>query len=121
MKFLESKVHGYLDYAVGTLLLFIPSIFQLEVHTAQSIIFYILGIAIFFLSLQTDYEFGLYKILPMEIHVFIEILLGLFMILSPWIFGFSHKAIFPHLLFGFVLIILGLATKTEGRTLNRIY
>lgn len=120
MKFLEPKVHGYLDYTIGTLLLFIPSVFQLEPHTAQSIIFYIFGIFSIFLSLQTDYETGLYKLLPLEAHLIIDLLSGFFLAISPWIFDFSEKVFLLHVFFGTIILGMSLATKlqAESRTLN---
>ncbi|MDP5200325.1 SPW repeat protein [Flavobacterium sp. DG2-3] len=121
MKFLETKLHGYLDYSIGLLLLFMPSLFRLEAHTAQSLIFYIFGIFTIFLSLQTDYEAGIYKLLPMEAHIVIEILSGLFFALSPWIFGFAGKVFLPHLLFGSIAVFLALATKTQNSIFQRLF
>jgi len=83
MKFLDTKIHGYLDYTLGLSLIFIPSLFGFEANTVQSLIFYILGIFTIFLSLQTDYEAGIYKLLPMETHLYIEIISGFFLALSP--------------------------------------
>jgi len=119
MKFLDTKFHGYLDYTIGILLLFIPSVMHLEAHTAQSLIFYIFGIFTLFLALHTDYEAGLYKLLPVEVHVVIEVVTGLFFALSPWIFGFAGKVFFPHLFFGVMTIVLSLGTKTQDNSLSR--
>ncbi|GGF22532.1 SPW repeat protein [Flavobacterium limi] len=121
MKFLETKFHGYIDYLIGLLLLFVPSLFGLEAHSVQSLIFYIFGIFTIFLSLQTDYEAGIYKLLPMEAHIFIEILSGIFFALSPWIFGFAGKVFLPHLLGGSIVVFLALATKTHNSTLHRLF
>ncbi|MBE8726337.1 SPW repeat protein [Flavobacterium hungaricum] len=121
MKFLETKIHGYLDYSIALVLLFIPSLFRLETHTMQSLIFYILGIFTIFLSLQTDYEAGIYKVIPMEAHIFIEILSGLFFALSPWIFGFAAKVFMPHLFCGLVVVVLALASKTQNSTFHKLF
>jgi hypothetical protein len=121
MKFLDTRLHGYVDYALATLLLFIPAIFRLEANTTQSIIFYIFSIFTFFLSLQTDYEHGLYKLLPMQAHLLIEIVSGLFLAASPWIFGFASVVFVPHLLFGAFVIMIGLMTAPESSRFNRLY
>ena len=121
MKFLDTKVHGYIDYALASILLFIPAMFHLQANTAQSIIFYVFSILTFFLSLQTDYEHGLYKLLPMQLHLLIEIILGLFLAASPWIFGFAGMVFIPHLLFGVLVILIGLMTMPQSSRFNRVY
>lgn len=121
MKFLNTKTHGYLDYTIGLSLLLVPSSFGLEANTIQSLIFYILGIFTIFLSLQTDYEAGIYKLLPMETHIYIEILSGLFLALSPWILGFSANVFLPHLLFGGLFMFLALTTKTQNSFFHRLF
>ncbi len=121
MKFLDTKIHGYLDYTIGLFLLFIPTLFGLEANTIQSLIVYILGIFTIFLSLQTDYEASIYKLLPMETHIYIEILSGLFLALSPWILGFAAHVFLPHLLFGGLILCLAMATKTQNRFLHRLF
>jgi len=121
MKFLDTKIHGYLDYTLGLSLIFIPSLFGLEANTVQSLIFYILGIFTIFLSLQTDYEAGIYKLLPMETHLYIEIISGFFLALSPWILGFAVHVFLPHLLFGGLILFLALATKTQNSFFHRLF
>lgn len=113
MKFLNTKLHGYVDYTISIVLLFIPSILHLQAHTIQSLLFYIFAVFILFLSLQTDYEAGLYKVIPVQGHLCIEVLAGLFFAVSPWIFGFAPRVFVPHLSFGFLIIAVGLTTKTK--------
>lgn len=121
MKFLDTKIHGYLDYLIGLSLLFVPSLFGLEANTVQNLIFYISAIFTIFLSLHTDYEAGIYKLLPMETHIYIEILSGLFLALSPWILGFAANVFLPHLLFGGLILFLALATKAQNSFFHRLF
>lgn len=119
MKFLTTKLYGFINYIFAILLFFMPTFLDLQAHTAESIIFYVFGIFTIFLSLQTDYELGVYKVLPMEIHIYIEIVCGLFFALSPWIFNFASKTFLPYLFFGGLLISLAVATGTFSKSLFR--
>lgn len=117
MKIINLKREGYLDYALGAMLFFIPDIFHIEPHTSQSLLFYMYGIFVIFLSLHTDYKAGLYKLLPAEAHLGIEIASGLFFVLSPWIFGFVAKTFLVHVLTGGVMILLNAgAVKNNAYT-----
>ncbi|WP_125721285.1 SPW repeat domain-containing protein [Flavobacterium ustbae] len=112
MKLLTARVQGFLDYLLALLLFFMPTLLHLEANTVQSIIFYLFGIFIIFLSLQTDYKAGVYKLLPMEVHIYTKLVCGLFFAFSPWIFNFANKIFLPYLFFGGITIFLAAATKT---------
>lgn len=121
MKFLNTKLHGYVDYIISIVFLFIPSMLHLEAHIIQSLLFYIFAVFILFLSLQTDYEAGLYKVIPVQIHLCIELLAGLFFGISPWIFGFAQSVFLPYLFFGALIIAVSLSTKTKHRIRLKLF
>jgi len=113
MKVIYTKVHGYLDYALGFVLLLIPSILQLDSDSLESLIFYILSILILFYSILTDYELGVYKILPMKVHLIVDLVAGIFLLVSPWIFGFYHTIYLPYVILGLIQIGCAILTKPE--------
>jgi len=45
-------------------------------------------------------------------HLTIDIIAGIFLAISPWLFGFSEIVYWPHLLVGIAEIGAGLMTKT---------
>lgn len=115
MKIIETKLHGYIHYSLGFLFLWVPKIFHLKGDSPESIIFYILAVLILFLSLLADYELGIYKVLPLKSHLMLDVLLGLFLLVSPWLFGFWHRSFVPHMLFGIIMAAIGLLTLTQSR------
>jgi hypothetical protein len=117
MKFLDSKVHGYIDYASAVLFLIMPSIFKMQAETVQSMVFYIFAVFTLFLALQTDYELGLYKIFPFATHLVVDFLSGLFLLVSPWIFNFSGVVFLPHLMAGILVMTTSLITVSEPQTI----
>jgi len=99
-----------LDYIVGIILLLAPSIFRFGGTGAASRVFIIAGIAALVYSVFTNYELGLIKVLPFKAHLTLDTLNGLFLLLSPWLFGFADQIKGPHIVFG--LIELGAVVLT---------
>ena len=75
MKIISSKVHGILDYATVIFLLASPTLFKMEGNL--STITYGLGVVHFCLTILTNFEFGLIKIIPFRIHGLIEVIVAL--------------------------------------------
>ena len=65
-----------------------------------------------FYSIITDYEWGAAKVLVMPVHLSIDLMIGIFLALSPWILGFSKYIYLPHLLLGSLEVLVSLLSKT---------
>ena len=100
MRFIPSRVHGILDYVVGVVLIFAPRIFGFQNGGPEDRIPVILGVATLIYSLLTRYELGLIKVIPFRVHLTLDFLSGVFLAISPWVFGFSERVWVPHLLVG---------------------
>src|SRR3954470_12689855 len=104
MNLIPTRVHGFLDYIVGLLLIVAPWLFGFSHHGAASSVPIFLGAAAILYSLLTRYELGLIKVIPMPAHLALDVLSGIFLALSPWIFGFNHFVKWPHVIFGLIEI-----------------
>jgi hypothetical protein len=62
---------------------------------------------------MTNYELGVVKTLSMKTHLTLDIMSGIFLAASPWIFGFADTVYMPHLIFGILEIGASLMTKTQ--------
>jgi hypothetical protein len=117
MRFLPTKVHGVLDYLVGLALIFAPNIFQFtSVGGAAVFIPRLLGTVLIVYSLFTNYEWGIFKVLPMGYHLVVDFLAALFLALSPFLFGFSNQGLnvwLPHTVVGIVVILVVLVSQTQ--------
>jgi len=114
MKFIDTETHGYLDYMVGVFLIVAPWVFNLDPGAPEGVIFIILGVSAVIYSLITRYEMGIAMILPMKIHLTLDVLSGIILATSPWIFGFAERVYLPHLILGIIEIAAGLMTKTTS-------
>ena len=110
MRFIPTRVHGILDYVVGVLLIFAPRIFGFQNGGPEDRIPVMLGIATLIYSLLTRYELGLIKVIPFRVHLTLDFLSGVFLAISPWVFGFSERVWVPHLLVGLFEIGASLMT-----------
>lgn len=71
---LSSKLHGIIDYVVVVFLVASPSIFGLPEFTACCT--YILAGIHLTLTILTDFEVGLFKVIPLKIHGIIELIVS---------------------------------------------
>ncbi|HEY0045828.1 MAG TPA: hypothetical protein VGB44_03865 [Flavobacterium sp.] len=114
MRVIETKTHGYLDYLVGILLIVLPGIAGWDINDAKSIVPMVVGIVTIIMSLMTAYELSISKIIPMSTHLMMDVLSGIILAASPWLFDFADEVYLPHLLVGLFEIAAGLMTKTRS-------
>ena len=114
MRFIETKTHGYMDYLMGILLIVLPGLMGLDMNSAQSIVPMVIGVMTIVMSLMTAYELSVTNIIPMSTHLMIDLLSGIVLAASPWIFGFADEVYMPHLILGILEIGASLMTKTKS-------
>jgi len=114
MKFISTKTHGVLDYLVGIFLIVSPWVFRLDPTSTQGMVFIILGIMALVYSIFTNYELGLVKIIPIKMHLMLDIISGIVLAASPWIFDFEDTVYVPHLVLGLIEIAAGTMTQTKA-------
>jgi hypothetical protein len=110
MRFIPTKVHGILDYGSGLLLILSPWLFGFATGGAAQIIPIAIGLMIITMSIFTDYEAGVVRSLSMPFHLTMDVIAGLFLAVSPWLFGFAELIFWPHLVFGLLEMGAGLFT-----------
>src|SRR5687767_4639756 len=113
MRFIPTRVHGYLDYIVGALLIAAPWLFDFARGGAETWIPVALGAGAILYSLITDYELGVSKTILMRTHLMLDLMSGILLAASPWLFGFADYIWEPHLILGLFEIGAALMTKQE--------
>ena len=105
---------------VGVILILAPTIFGFtEVGGPAVLIPQVLGAALIAYSLLTNYEWGIYTVLPMSYHLVVDTLAAIFLAASPWLFGFSDEkaaAWIPHVAAGVAVILVVLVSQTKPRS-----
>lgn len=90
MKFVTKQIHAYLDYPVALALIGLPFILGLgESNPLAFHLSVITGVAALILTILTDHQFGLVKVIPYKIHLLVDLLVGLTFVAAPFILGFE--------------------------------
>jgi len=100
-----------MDYLMGLVLIAAPWMFEFAQGGAETWVPVILGVATLGLSLLTNYELGAVKVLPMPLHLTIDLLSGGLLAASPWLFGFADRVYLPHLILGIAEVGASLLTQ----------
>ena len=83
MRFIPTAVHGIADYVVGLIVLGLP--FYFGWSGVSRACFVLLGIYAIVYSLLTDYEAGLFRLLPMRFHLLLDAIFGFGMLSLPYL------------------------------------
>ena len=112
------KTHNILDYVGGVLLMLIPSIFNFAgIGMAQNI-FVGGGIVLILYSLLTNYQYAIFRVIPLGVHMTFDVLLGIVVMVAPWAFDYRGLLTplqeFMHYIVG--LGVVGLVAFTRTKT-----
>jgi hypothetical protein len=88
-------------YKLGGAALFLPLLF---------------GWIEFIMAVFSDNKHGFIKQMPMEMHLFLDVIMGSFLLMSPFIFHFSDKVVWPQVLIGGLVFIAGTFTRKSPFT-----
>lgn len=109
-----------LDYLVGILLIAAPWLLDFARGGAETWVPVILGAGAIIYSLMTDYELGLSRSISMSTHLTLDLMSGILLAASPWLFGFHEYVYLPHLILGLLEIGASLMTvKTPSVSATR--
>lgn len=81
-------VHVLLEYGIGLLTILSPFLLSFDDDAAQ-IVAVLIGVGILVLAVVSDAPTGLARTLPTASHVVIDYVLGLLLIVAPFVFGFA--------------------------------
>jgi len=112
MKIINTKLHGVLDYSIALALL-LPWIVDYGHADEDTMMLASFGGLILFYSLLTDYEFGLIKLFPIKVHLLFDILVGIVLSFSPWLFDIGNYFLYWPSLIGIGELILVVLTETQ--------
>jgi hypothetical protein len=120
---ISTRTHGILDYTLSPTLLLAPQAFGFPGSGAASVVPRAYGAASMIYSALTEYELGLYPVVPMKTHLILDTVSSVFLAASPWLLGFGKRSKkrswLPHLLFAVseaAIVALSDARSTRRRT-----
>jgi hypothetical protein len=120
MNVLSTRIHGILDYVLALLMISTPWLMKYEEGSNQQWLIISIGCVALLYSLCTDYEFGFLEELEVRTHLLLDFLVGILLILSPWLFGFYDKAYAPYIVLGVIEILSTVFTTTGEKVFQNI-
>ena len=115
MGFVTKKIHAYLDYPVAAALMALPFILGLgSTNPMAWKLSFIVGIAALVLTLLTDHQFGVYRIIPYKGHLIVDGLVGALFVLAPFILSFEGLDAYYYWINGIAVLTVVSLHKPEN-------
>ncbi|MEO9483687.1 MAG: hypothetical protein ABJG47_09590 [Ekhidna sp.] len=90
MRFVTKQIHAYLDYPVAIALVALPFVLKLgETNSSALYLSVATGVAAFILTLLTDHQLGVFRVISYKLHLAVDFAVALVFILAPFIFSFE--------------------------------
>jgi hypothetical protein len=119
MRFIPTATHAVIDYLWAAALIVAPWALGFGSSWGDAMVPVGAGAFVIFYSAFTAYEGGLWGVLTMRGHLWVDVGTGLFLAVSPWLFGFARTVWVPHVAFGAFAVAAGLLTRTVPRSAAR--
>lgn len=110
MLFISSKLHAILDYILALSLVLAPWLIDSSDSLAAPLTLVAVGMTILIMSLLTNYELSAVRIIPLSTHIIVDFVIGLFLLMSPWILGFDNVQHMTHMIVGLIIIAVSAFT-----------
>ena len=117
IRFIPTRVHAALDYATGASMLALPTLLRLD-ETASARATRGWGVIATLSGLVTKHELGVWRVLPMPLHLATDAVGGAVLATIPVLTGeirSERRNWLPPLVAGTMEIVLALTTATESR------
>jgi len=119
MRLLSSRIHGILDYLVSAFVIASPWVLGYTRGGAETYFPIAVGFFGIIYSLLTRYEFGLYPVISFRVHLYLDLLSGFLLAVSPWMLSFDAEVYVPHVIMGGIEILAMLLTDPSSAVKSR--
>ncbi|MEP1571934.1 hypothetical protein [Roseibium album] len=90
IRFVTKNIHAYLDYPVALGLIGLPVV--LNLGQSNPLAFWlsvVTGVAALILTMLTDHETGLIRVVPYSFHLIVDFAVGVVFLSAPFVLGFK--------------------------------
>ncbi|MCW2841166.1 MAG: hypothetical protein JWR55_2649 [Aeromicrobium sp.] len=116
MKIISSRTHTYIGAVVGVVLVVAPWVLGFDEITAATASAVGVGLFVIVNEMLTTSPAAPLKMVPMRIHLVLDVVTGIFLLATPWLFRFSDEdanAWVPHVVVGVLIAGYALVTDTS--------
>lgn len=121
--FISTAFYGFLKYILALTLIATPWLFKgfdgtklVDISSAALLIPIYIGWLQLIMNIFSDNEASPIRMFPIKMNMVLDVVMGFILFVSPWLYNFKAKAFLPEILFGGLLIFLGLFTKKSPFT-----
>jgi hypothetical protein len=111
--FISTTSYAVINYITALLLLTSPWLFGF-VHVGGASLFLplLFGWYQLIMAIFANNKLGFLKVFPMQMHFVLDVILGSFLMCSPWVYNYAneHHLFLPQLILGGVLVLGGVFT-----------
>jgi hypothetical protein len=117
MRFITPSIHARLDYPVALALMALPVLLGLGGSNPLALtISPLVGLAAFLLTVFTDHELGVFRVLPYKLHLAVDLTVGVLFLVLPFALGFHGLDAAFYLLNGAAVVaVIALSSPETGR------
>jgi hypothetical protein len=112
MSFFPRAFHAWIDYPVALLLIVAPFLLGLTTPIAIGLSV-VTGIAAFILTVLTDHETGLFKVIPYKLHLIVDGIVGATFVIAPFILGLQGLEMAYFLVLGVTVLVVVAGHRAE--------
>ncbi len=112
MRFIPTRLHGIFDYIIGLVLIITPWLLNFSNVATPAWVMITSGIVVLLLSAFTDFEVGIVRKIPVRVHLFVDLGLGIMLAILPWLFKFNSQLFWAYLAGGVFIAIISLTTHS---------
>jgi hypothetical protein len=112
---LPAVVHGAIEYLAAIVFIGAPTVLKFE-SAAATAVSVIVGVVVLIVTASSALPTGLIKAVPPSIHVALDFVLSIFLIATPFLFGFvaDSTALAFFIVLGVVHLLVTIATRFES-------
>lgn len=84
-------VHAALEPLIAALFIAAPFLFGFSDEGAPTAVSIVIGVAVLLVGMSTRWRISLVKVVPVRVHLIIDLVVAALLIASPFLFGFSDE------------------------------
>src|ERR1700749_4294628 len=110
--FVSTSTFGLLNYVIALTLMSSPWLFGFShVGGASFFLPLVFGWLQLIMAIFSKNKFGFMNVFPASMHCFIDVVGGSFLMVSPFLYGYSVHVFWPQLILGGLVFFLGIFTN----------
>jgi uncharacterized membrane protein HdeD (DUF308 family) len=113
--FVPLRAHAAIEPVAAILLIAAPWLFGFSYNSTAKVVSIVFGVIMLISGSMTDWRLSLVRLIPLRVHFMTDVLLGMVLIIAPFVFGFSSNGAATRfmIIFGALELLTAVSTRWE--------